>query len=163
MPLDAAQLADLIDAQAATLRLWVRSRCASPEDAVQEAFCRLASQEPPPDNPVAWLYQVCRNLADKQRRSDERRKSRETVHAQRTYAKTNPADPLELAETVAAVEQLDPNLQEVLIARIWGGLSLEDIAKLCGISAATACRRYQAALTALQTKLKLPTRNRNAR
>jgi RNA polymerase sigma-70 factor (ECF subfamily) len=155
MPLDAAQLADLIDAQAATLRLWVRSRCASPEDAVQEAFCRLASQEPPPDNPVAWLYQVCRNLADKQRRTDDRRRSRETVHAQRTNTQTNSTDTLELAETVAAVAQLEPNLQEVLVARIWGGLSLEDVAKLCGVSTATACRRYQAALAALQTILKL--------
>ena len=156
MPLDAAQLADLIDAQAATLRLWVRSRCASPEDAVQEAFCRLASQELPPDNPVAWLFQVCRNQADKQRHTDERRRNRETAHVQNRTLLNETTDPLELAETVSAVEQLDSHLQEVLIARIWGGLSLEDVAKLCGISTATACRRYQAALTALQTKLKLP-------
>lgn len=70
MPLDAAELAKLIENQAACLQLWVRSRCAASEDVVQEAFCRLAVQEPPPDNPVAWLYRVCRNLADKQRLSE---------------------------------------------------------------------------------------------
>ena len=42
MPLNAAQLAKLIESQAVCLRLWVRSRCASGEDVVQEAFCRLA-------------------------------------------------------------------------------------------------------------------------
>ena len=55
MPLDAVQLAQLIEGQAACLRLWIRSRCASGEDVVQEAFCRLAVQDPPPENPVAWL------------------------------------------------------------------------------------------------------------
>ena len=63
MLLDAAQLAKLIESQAACLQLWLRSRCASGEDVVQEAFCRLAVQDPPPHNAVSWLYRVCRNLA----------------------------------------------------------------------------------------------------
>src|ERR1041384_3903577 len=102
MPLSAALLANLIESQAATLRLWVRSRCASPEDVVQEAFCRLAATEPVPQNPVAWLYRVCRNLAARQRLSDQRRHEREQTKAKveaQTANSTNSTDPLEIAET----------------------------------------------------------------
>ncbi|MEX2176295.1 MAG: sigma-70 family RNA polymerase sigma factor [Pirellulaceae bacterium] len=156
MPIAAAQLAELIDAQAASLRLWAGSRCAAGDDVVQEAFCRLAVQDPVPDNPVAWLYRVCRNLAEKQRRSDVRRRDRETVHARSEATGHDAVDSLELAETLTAVESLPGELREVLVARIWGQLSLEEIGKLCGISAATACRRYQAALEALRTQSTVP-------
>ena len=155
MPLDAAQLAQLIDRQAGSLRLWVRARCASPEDVVQDAFCRLAVEDPPPRQPIAWLYRVCRNLAKKQRLSDRRRIRRERATAQTEASLIDPGDPLELDETLAAVNQLDNELREVLVARIWGQLSFEEIAGLCHFSAATAWRRYQAALEALRSRLEV--------
>jgi RNA polymerase sigma-70 factor (ECF subfamily) len=161
MPLDAAELAKLIETQAASLRLWVRSRCASCDDVVQEAFCRLAAAEPPPENPVAWLYRVCRNLAENERRSDKRRVERERIWADlRSWAAPD-ADPLELRETLAAVEALDDELREVLVARVWGQLSLEEVARLCGVSTATAFRRYHAALETLRTKLEPRTEKRS--
>lgn len=153
MPLDATQLARLIESQAAALRLWVRGRCASNEDVVQEAFCRLACQEPPPEKPVAWLYRVCRNLAEKQRLSDKRRRRREEARAQFEVATAGAVDPVEVAETMTAVERLDEELREVLLARIWGQLPLEEVGRLCGVSTATAYRRYEAALKALRLML----------
>src|SRR5687767_11043411 len=132
MPLDGAQLAKLIESQGASLQLWLRSRCASCEDVVQEAFCRLAVQEPPPDNPVAWLFRVCRNLAERQRLSDERRRQREQARARPEVNSNGCSDGLEFAEAYAAVEALDDELREVLVARIWGRLSLEEVGKLCG-------------------------------
>lgn len=153
MPIDAQQLADLIERHAGSLRMWIRSRCASAEDVVQDAFCRLARQESVPDKPVAWLYRVCRNLADKQRLADDRRQKREGVWARSKVVTSLPCDPLELEETVAAVEQLDGELREVLVARLWGQLSFDDVANLCGISTSTAFRRYEAALKTLMEKL----------
>jgi RNA polymerase sigma factor (sigma-70 family) len=153
MPFDAAQLAKLIEDHAGPLRLWVRSRCASRDDVVQDAFCRLAVQEPPPENPVAWLYRVCRNLADRQRISDVRRRKREQDWARAEVVTNGQADPLEVAETIATVEELDPELREVLIARLWGRMSLEEVGRLCGVSTATAFRRYETALKALRAKL----------
>src|SRR5688572_5994708 len=137
MPIDAVQLVKLIESQAASLRLWVRGRCASGDDVVQEAFCRLAALEPPPDNQVAWLYRVCRNLAEKQRLADKRRRDREQAQARPEVVASVQTDPLELAETLAAVESLDAELREVVVARVWGQLSLEEIGRLCGISTAT--------------------------
>jgi DNA-directed RNA polymerase specialized sigma24 family protein len=52
-----------------------------------------------------------------------------------------------------AVEQLEEPLRQVLLARIWGGMTLEEVAELCGISTATAFRRYRAALEELRTQL----------
>jgi len=160
MRLTATQLAELIDSQAGSLRLWVRARCASPEDAVQEAFCRLAMEDPPPDNSVAWLYRVARNVAENQRLSDQRRREREQSRAQMVTKEGGPTDCLELAETLAAVERLPDELREVLVARIWGQLSLEEVGRLCGIATATAFRRYQAALEALRVKLGETTRQK---
>jgi RNA polymerase sigma factor (sigma-70 family) len=160
MPLNAAQLAKLIESQAASLCLWARCRCASCEDVVQEAFCRLAALEPAPDNPVAWLYRVCRNLAEKQRLSDQRRRERERAWAQSDVATTDRPDQTEIAETIAAVEELDSELREVLVARVWGQLSLEEVATLCGVSTSTAYRRYEAALRALRSKLESECENR---
>src|SRR5262245_42696142 len=114
MPIDGPQLAKLIESQAASLQLWVRSRCESCEDVVQEAFCRLAVQEPAPDNPTAWLYRVCRNLAEKQRLSDVRRRKRERICAQLKVQSSDQADPVELRETREAVELLAGELREVL-------------------------------------------------
>jgi len=157
MPIDAQQLAKLIESQAAVLRLWVHSRCPSAEDVVQEAFCKLATQEPPPNNPTAWLYRVCRNLAEKQRTSDERRRKREQTRARQDETTTHldGADALEFAEILDAVAELDDHLREVLVARIWGQLSLEKVGEMCGVSTTTAFRRYEDALRALRSKLKV--------
>lgn len=156
MPIPSLLLAELIERQAALLRLWIRSRCTACDDVVQEAFCRLAIEEPAPNEPVAWLYRVCRNLAEKQRLSDQRRRAREESRAKFEAVPGNAVDPLELAEALAAVERLTAELREVLVARIWGRLSLEEVGRLCGVSTATAHRRYQAALEELRLIL-MPT------
>ena len=153
MPLDAQQLAELIEKHAGSLRMWICSRCASAEDVVQEAFCKLATQDPPPDDPVAWLYRVCRNQAEKQRASDYRRRKREQTWARANRSKTSGEDGTNLDDTLAAIELLEDELREVLVARVWGRLSLVEVARLCGISTTTAFRRYEAALKSLRARL----------
>jgi RNA polymerase sigma-70 factor (ECF subfamily) len=51
---------------------------------------------------------------------------------------------------VAAVELLPDPIREVLIFRIWGDLSFPDIARLTGVSVATATSRYRYALDRLR-------------
>lgn len=141
------------------MQLWARSCCDSAEDAVQEAFAKLATQDPEPDNPVAWLYQVSRNVALKRRQSDRRRRDRELASAQAEVVAA-PADPLEIADLQAAVAALADELREVLVARIWGQLTLEEIGQMCGISTATAFRRYREALEAMRLKIEPPCESR---
>ena len=161
MPLGPARLGELIDRHAAPLRLWAGRACVSPDDAVQEALCRLATLDPPPDQPVAWLYRAVRNAALKQIRSQNRRQSRERRAAVPERQTADPTAALAGDELVCAVERLDDPLREVLVARIWGEMTLEEAATLCGISTATAWRRYQAALETIRMMLGVPCLNRN--
>lgn len=153
MPIDATQLARLIDEHAVSLRLWAAGRCGWPDDAVQDAFCRLARVDPLPDNPVAWLYRVVRNCAEKQRLAESRRRHREQAYSRSEAIENNPSSSLEAKEVVRALEQIAPEYREVVIARIWGQMSLAETAELCGISTATAFRRLNDALEQLRSQL----------
>ena len=149
----ARALADLIAAHAAVLVLFARQWSDSPEDAVQEAFCKLASASAP-DDPVAWLYRVVRNAAIDAGRSARRRIERERAAARSVRWFLEPAiDGLDAQTAVIALESLAPDLREVIVARLWGGLTLDQIAAAAGCSVSTAHRRYEAGIAALRERL----------
>src|SRR5262245_47864729 len=81
--MEPADLGRLVDEHAAGLALYARQWCAAPEDVVQESLLKLATQQPPPDNPVAWLYRVVRNLALSAARAQQRRRRHEAEVAGR--------------------------------------------------------------------------------
>jgi DNA-directed RNA polymerase specialized sigma24 family protein len=49
--------------------------------------------------------------------------------------------------------ELEPDVRELIIARLWGGLTYEEAARLQGCSLTTAHRRYQAGLARLHERL----------
>lgn len=148
------QLADLVAAHAAALALFARQWCDTPEDAVQEAFCKLVTQKAPPDDPAAWLFKVVRNAAIDAGRSARRRTRREQSAARpvRWFAEPE-IDGLDADAAVAALEALPPDHREVIVARLWGGLTLDQIAATAGCSVSTAHRRYEAGIQALRERL----------
>lgn len=150
---------------AAALVLYARQWCGAPEDVVQEAFLKLVVQKTPPDNPVPWLYRVVRNAALTVRRAERRRRHHETVAAARAPAWFVDSDlaGMDAAATTAALRSLPPTQSEVIVARIWGGLTFEQIGEAVGCSAATAYRTYVAGLSALREKLGVPCPNRPMR
>jgi RNA polymerase sigma-70 factor (ECF subfamily) len=147
---------------AAALVLYARQWCGTPEDVVQDAFLKLVVQKTPPDNPVPWLYRVVRNAALMASRADHRRRRHETIAAARAPVWFVDSDlaGLDVAATTAALRALPPSQSEVLVARIWGGLTFEQIGEAVGCSAATAYRSYVAGLSALREKLGVPCPNR---
>lgn len=153
MPLGSAELADLIDRYAGALRLWAGRICPNPEDAIQEAFCRLVTLEPAPDRPPAWLFRAVRNAALAQQRSQRRRRQRERSVAIPEHHEPDPAIGMIADETLQAVAQIEESLREVLVARIWGELTFDEIADMCNVSPVTAFRRYREALEAVRSKL----------
>jgi len=156
MPFDPDELVQLVDQHGSALRALAGQWSDSPEDLVQEAFCRLAAQRARPRHPAAWLFQVVRNLAFEAHRRGERRRRRETMVA---TAESMHVDPSKAAEARAAAElldQLEPELREVVVMRLWAGLTLEEIAEACGVSVATVHRRYEAALKELRQRWKSP-------
>lgn len=156
MPTDEEQLAHLIEQQTVPLRLWAGKRAADGDDLVQEAFCRLVVEDPAPNQPVAWLYRVVRNLAESERTSRSRRVQREMAVAVREDVAADPSQRLQNQEAIQAVWNLPDAMREVITARIWGGLTFEEIGTICDISTATAARRYQEALTELRNLLEKP-------
>jgi RNA polymerase sigma-70 factor (ECF subfamily) len=136
MVMDARRLAELIDSHATALVLYARQWCAAPEDVVQEAFCKLAASRSWPDDPAAWLFRVVRNAAIDAGRSERRRQLREAA--------------------VTALESLPAEQREVIIARLWGGITFEQFGQIAGCSASSAHRRFEAGIEELRKKLGAP-------
>jgi RNA polymerase sigma factor (sigma-70 family) len=148
-------LGRLFDRHAAALELYARQLCDCSEDVVQEALIELARQPRMPDDAVAWLYRVVRNKAISASRSAGRRKRHETeaaVHRPAWFERSG-ADLIDADTAAAVLESLPVEQREVVVARIWGGLTFQEIGRLVGVSDSAVHRRYEAALLALRQKL----------
>jgi RNA polymerase sigma factor (sigma-70 family) len=155
-------LAPLLDRHGPPLILYARQWCDAPEDVVQEVFLKLVSLHQPPSAVVPWLYRVVRNAALDAGKSARRRQRREEKAARSVRWFIEPeVDGLDAAAAVAALQRLPEEEREVIVARLWGGLSFEDIAEAAGCSASTAFRRYSAGLDALRKELGVPCPNRS--
>jgi RNA polymerase sigma factor (sigma-70 family) len=148
-------MARLLDEHGGALVLYARQWCATPEDVVQEAFLLLVRQSAVPENVVGWLYRVVRNSAISASRSSARRSHREKAVAHRgePWFEAPEGSRLDALAATRALEQLPAEEREVVVARLWGGLSLEEIASLTGSSTSTVHRRYQTGLTELRERL----------
>ncbi len=142
----------LIDRHAAALTLYARQWTGTPDDVVQAAFGKLAGLTTWPDDPAAWLFRVVRHAAIDAGKAARRRTRREQAVA-KPEGWFAPSDQLDAASAVAALDALPPEQQEVIVARLWGGRTLEEVAALAGCSVSTAHRRYEAGIQALRERL----------
>jgi RNA polymerase sigma factor (sigma-70 family) len=147
------ELGRLYREHAPALRLYVRQWPGGDEDLVQNAFVQLAQQSPVPDQVLPWLYRVVRNGALSAGRGEARRRRREerTSTAETWFDTAD--DHLDSQEATRLLAELPLEQREVVVGRIWGGLTFEQVAQLAGCSLPTAHRRYQAALGALRERL----------
>lgn len=149
-------LAELIDRHGPALVLYARQWTAAPEDVVQDAFLKLFALRTPPDDPPAWLFRVVRNGAIDAAKADRRRQKREAAARPDRWFVEPEIDGLDAERAVAALERLPGELRETIVARLWGGLTFEQIAAAAGCSASSAFRRYEAGLAALRDALGEP-------
>lgn len=162
--MDPGELEQLIDfvlrQHGPALRLYAATWTQSPDDAVQKALIKLASSQPLPDNTVAWLYRVVRNESISAARSEKRRRKRERkVATKEAVFVATKSDPFDERQLTQALETLTAEIREVIVAKIWGGQSFEQIGKLAGCSSSAAHRRYSNGLKQLQTALVQDNRN----
>jgi RNA polymerase sigma factor (sigma-70 family) len=150
------QLGDLIDRLGPALVLFARQWTAAPEDVVQDAFLRLVEVRRPPDDPAAWLFTVVRNRAMDLAKADRRRVRREqAVRPVRWFVEPE-VDGLDADRAVNALERLPAELRETIVARLWGGLTFDQIAAVSGCSTSSAFRRYEAGIAAIRESLGVP-------
>jgi RNA polymerase sigma-70 factor (ECF subfamily) len=152
------ELGRLFDAHAAGLRLYACQWCVETdaEDAVQEAFVSLARQRTMPDQVTAWLYRVVRNAAISAARSRKRRSHREARVSSGEAWFSAVDDQLDAQSAARFLQELEADCREVIVARLWGGLTFEQVARLQGCSLTTAHRRYQDGLARLHERLERP-------
>ncbi len=148
-------LGRLLDRHAAALELFARQWTPAADDCVQEAMIELAAQAVAPDDPVAWLYRVVRNRALNAARADGRRRQREAVRAeqQASWFDDGMAAELDAQEATEALAHLSDEQRQAVVARIWGGLTFEQMASVLGTSRSSAQRSYAAGLAALRERL----------
>jgi RNA polymerase sigma-70 factor (ECF subfamily) len=159
MAVDSEPWSVWLDEQGAALvllaRQWVPSRDDA-EDIVQEAFIRFWRSRERIDEPKAYLYACVNHCALDWHRGRQRQQRRERVTA-RPEAEPLLVAPVEQEERRVAIEaalgNLPKNQVEVLIMKIWGGLSFPEIAAALGTSSNTAASRYRYALAKLRVQL----------
>ncbi len=153
--IDATTLRAIWDEHADRLLLIARAVGEPAEDAVQEAFIALATQERLPDDPLAWLVRVVRNRLLGWRRSWRRRRNRETlVRGQPWFAGEATLIEQKIdGDTVAkALQQLPSPQREIIVMHLWGEMTFESIAGVVGGSRASAHRSFQRGLEELKQR-----------
>ena len=151
-------------------RQWVSGR-ADAEDVVQEAFLRFwrarergdrgGAKQQPIEDPVAYLFSCVKRAAMDWQRGGRRRGVRENSAAMfRSEASSDAAllsGPLEREERRAAVEaalaRLPEPQREVLVLKVWAGLSFPQIGQALGVPPDTAASRYRYGLAKLREQL----------
>jgi RNA polymerase sigma factor (sigma-70 family) len=102
---------------------------------------------------LAWLYRVVRNTALAADRAAARRRRRESKVSNTEAWLTAVDDHVDAQQAAHLLAGLSLPLREVIVARVWGGLTFEEIAQLVGCSLPTAHRRYHAGLTELRERM----------
>src|SRR5437764_10793878 len=129
-PIAPEELGRLYREHAPALRLYARQWPEGDEDLVQDAFVKLAQQSPAPRQVLPWLYTVVRNGALAAGRAETRRRRRQgRVRAPEAWFAAA-EDHLDAREATRLLAELPLEQREVVVARIWGGLTFEAVARL---------------------------------
>jgi RNA polymerase sigma-70 factor (ECF subfamily) len=124
---------------------------AAAEDVVQQVFLKLLQgRTTTPENPLAYLYRAVRN-ASFNRRRDLRREVE--MPADETWLVGHGHSREEILAVQAAVRDLPEEQRETVFLKVWGGMTLQEIAGVLEIPMNTAASRYRYALEKLRERL----------
>lgn len=146
----------LLAEHGAALELFAAQWTHAPDDCVQEAFLELVRQPSLPERVVPWLYRVVRNRAiSLWRRAQRQRRHESAASRGEAWFAPSPEASIDPGSITVALAALPDEQREVIVTRIWGGLTFEQIADVVGTSTSSAHRRYEAGLRALRIRLGL--------
>ncbi len=129
------------------------------EDAVHDAFVRLCEmQKSPSGRLAAYVFASVRNSAvDCCRRAKRELKLAGTLFAE--IPKIRVADISPATEDAAVrlrheIESLDESTREIIVMKIYGEFTFDEISKVLDTPPATVATRYRRALLALEERLR---------
>jgi len=143
----------VLNTHGTALKLYARQWCRAPDDAVQEALLKLIRQRRRPAEIAPWLFRVVRNEAISMARGESRRQRRETIVASDETWFCASEELLDGKTATEALGLLPLEIREIVIAKIWGELTLTQIAGITGLSVSTVHRRIESGLTQLRERL----------
>ncbi len=147
-----------LDAHAPRFLLFARSQTRNEMDAqdvLQEALlsCWRQAEESVP--PAHWVFGAIRRKAiDRAREMDRRRQREEQTASDMDWFEPDIQERETGRILQSAVRELTETLREVLILKIWGGLTFREIAEALNIPPNTAASRYRYALEEMKKSLK---------
>lgn len=130
-------------------RTWLDG--AGAQDAVQDVFVRAFGRGMEVENARAWLYAAVRHRALDLAKGARRRVRREARAGAILHADGRAL--ADRAEVEAALKGLGEQEREVVVLRVWGELTFDEIGGVAGVSGATAFRVYRGALARLRAAL----------
>ncbi|HYG78002.1 MAG TPA: RNA polymerase sigma factor [Planctomycetota bacterium] len=139
-------------------RQWARDG-QDAEDLLQEAFLRFWKSRQQAQDPKAYLFSCVRNCALELHRAERRLKERERITEKSAHGFAEPAfvqrpEQDEQRQALeAALKELPDEQREVVVMKIWGGLTFPQIAEVAGTPADTAASRYRYAMQSLRRAL----------
>lgn len=141
----------ILDRCGSGLLLYARSLGSpEPEELVQEAFANLWEQIQAGTqiaNPGAYLATTIRNAAG---RAARRRRAESGAAAVKPWFQSEAPGPWEPEKLETILRGLPDDQREVLVLKIWLGLTFEQIALSLGIPMNTAASRYRYAMERLR-------------
>jgi RNA polymerase sigma factor (sigma-70 family) len=122
---------------------------AAAEDVLHQVFLEMLGKISMPDEPRPYLFRAIRNRALNSRRASERLTALD--HHEwlvKTEATMQAAIAIE-----KAMRELSPEQREVVVMKVWGEMTLEEMAKVLEIPVNTVASRYRYALAKLREQL----------
>jgi RNA polymerase sigma factor (sigma-70 family) len=133
-------------------RQWLDAALA--EDVVQDACVRLLSKWRQPANVKAWLFRCVRNAAiDKWRSRKLQQRYEQLRRGERPWFEPRLDDLLDARTAEEALGRLPEEQREILVLRLWGGLTLQEAAEATDEAVSTLYSRYHAGLKGLRRLL----------
>jgi RNA polymerase sigma factor (sigma-70 family) len=137
------------------------TRCSGmAEDAVHEAFVRLCQKtDRPQESLAAYVFAAVRNSAiDCRRRHNRHSSLTEHVFAGIGEAgnseRSSDVGPDRLEQLRTRLEELEEPAREIIVMKIFGGLTFDEIGRVTSTPGATVATRYRRALLKLEEQLR---------
>ena len=151
------QLAVWYEAYGAELMLYARqwSSDQQAEDIVQDAFIKLLKQRRQPGNVRAWLFRVVRNECISKVRSIQQRQKadQKIMESEVVWFEPRSSDLIDANLAQNILQTLPVHLREIVILRIWGQMSLKEIAQIMDKSIPMIHKDYKKALEMIRKDL----------